>query len=344
VTYRPRLANNLGQLETDGFLRMIRDAGQTLYEVRQPNNPYPEIRSQLSRPYEGVVILGGYDVLPPQRLDVLPPSLRAQVGQTTSDADNFIVWNDEAYGDRDGDLLPELPVSRIPDAKSPKLVRAALMARLAANTDGRFGIRNVARPFANGPYGLLPGSAALLVSQPAVPRSVGAGNARGAFVYIMLHGSDVDATRFWGEDGGGVVEAMNITNLPREFAGTVFTGCCWGALTVNKLASQYRPGEPLGIRTSGSALSLSYLHAGARAFVGCTGTHYSPTVAPYDYFGGPMHAAFWQSYTQGESPARALFAAKLAYINGLPHGQTTATGQAIEFKILRQFTCLGLGW
>jgi hypothetical protein len=124
----------------------------------------------------------------------------------------------------------------------------------------------------------------------------------------------------------------------------VFTGCCWGALTVQTLASQAVYGQPLGIRTTGMSMALSYLHAGVLAFVGCTGTHYSPTVAPYDYFGGPMHAAFWKSCIQGAAPAQALFDAKIDYASGLPHGQTSVTAQAIEYKILKQFTCLGLGW
>ena len=57
-----------------------------------------------------------------------------------------------------------------------------------------------------------------------------------------------------------------------------------------------------------------------------------------------MHQNFWKCYTEGESPAEALFHAKIAYLQDLPHGQTSAVGQAIEFKILKQYTCLGLGW
>ena len=91
-------------------------------------------------------------------------------------------------------------------------------------------------------------------------------------------------------------------------------------------------------------MALSYLHAGARAFVGCTGTHYSPTVPPYNYFGGPMHTAFFRRLLAGSGPAQALFDAKVEYASGLPHGQNSSVGRAIEFKIWKQFTCLGLGW
>lgn len=57
-----------------------------------------------------------------------------------------------------------------------------------------------------------------------------------------------------------------------------------------------------------------------------------------------MHAAFWKRYNAGEAPAKALFEAKLEFLKGFPHGQSAPIGQAIELKIFKQFTCLGLGW
>jgi hypothetical protein len=91
-------------------------------------------------------------------------------------------------------------------------------------------------------------------------------------------------------------------------------------------------------------MALSFLRRGALAFVGCTGAHYSPVDEPYDYFGGPMHRAFWTTIGAGEPPARALFAAKQEYARNLPHGLTRPIPVAVEYKTLRQFTCLGLGW
>jgi hypothetical protein len=344
ITHRPRLENNLGTTEATAALQLIKNAGQKVYEVQTPTSPWSEVRAQLAaEDFKGLVILGGYDVLPAKILDVLPASLRSQLG-STSDSDNFIVWNDEAYGDKDGDLLPEIPVSRIPDAKSPRLVMNALTAAVPAGSKGRFGVRNIARPFAAGPYSLLPGPASLLISQPTSPSSIGAGNAAGDLVYFMLHGSDVDAATFWGEDQGGTVAAANVSNVPQALAGVVFAGCCWGALTVDRRASIAVPGQSLGIRTTGQSMALSYLHAGVRAFVGCTGTHYSPTLTPYRYFGGPMHTAFFSRLLAGSGPAQALFEAKVDYASGLPHGQNSDVGKAIEYKIWRQFTCLGLGW
>jgi len=89
---------------------------------------------------------------------------------------------------------------------------------------------------------------------------------------------------------------------------------------------------------------MSFLEKGANAFVGCTGAHYSPDVEPYNFFGGPMHRAFWSKVSAGEPPAQALLNAKVDYLKEMPHGRRGLAAQAIEFKILWQYTCLGLGW
>jgi hypothetical protein len=89
---------------------------------------------------------------------------------------------------------------------------------------------------------------------------------------------------------------------------------------------------------------VRFIALGGRAFVGCTGSHYSPLEQPYQYYGGPLHRAFWGHYLAGKAPAAALLEAKKDYLEGYPHGQTDARGRAIETKILRQFTCIGLGW
>jgi hypothetical protein len=296
--------------------------------------------------YRGVVLIGGYDVLPAQRLDVLDAALRRTLGgRVANDADQYVVWSDAIYGDKDGDALPEVPVSRIPDGKSPALVMTALAATPEAdNPRRRFGVRNVARPFAQPIFANLEGRGDLLVSQPTTSSRIGSRKAAGDTMYFMLHGSDSDARSFWGEDNESIVEAFNLGNLAQTETGVVFTGCCWGALIVDTTAFNAFDGQPLGARVPESSIALAALRSGALAFVGCTGSHYSPTVAPYDYFGGPMHGAFWKHYQGGKSPVESLFAAKLDYVNEMPHGQTSAEGRAIEMKILRQYTCLGLGW
>jgi hypothetical protein len=103
-------------------------------------------------------------------------------------------------------------------------------------------------------------------------------------------------------------------------------------------------GRPFGQKTPNASMALSVLRRGALAYVGCTGAHYSPVDAPYGYFGGPMHRSFWKGIGEGRGPAQALFDAKAQYASEMPHGMNRPLEVAIEYKTLRQFSCLGLGW
>jgi beta-lactamase superfamily II metal-dependent hydrolase len=347
VTRLEKLGANIGATEAQRVQRLVAEAGQTLLDVRGPD-PFPEIRKGLAKgDKKGVVIIGGYDVLMPLRYDVLPPTLRTAV-QDNGDPDDFIVWSDQAYSDVDGDMLGELPVSRIPDGRLATLVINALCAPSAAPRVQSFGLRNYARPFANGIFSAIGDD--MMVSEPTRSRNVQAGAVNANSVYVMLHGSDADCTRFWGESArGGSVEALNVGNIPNPCGGIVFSGCCWGALASRTTAVRYKPGDPVQSLTPEQSLALSFLHMGAQAFVGCTGAHYSPiqneTEHGFNYFGAPLHRSFWSRVLQsGEQPAQALFGAKMDYIRDMPHGRRSRDEQAIEYKILRQFTCLGLGW
>ena len=112
-------------------------------------------------------------------------------------------------------------------------------------------------------------------------------------------------------------------------------------------SQQALAGSPVAARTSENSIALKFLESGVLAFIGCTGTHYSPTEPPYDYFGGPIHSLFWDQFMNKqkfESPAKALFEAKKVIVLGIPHAKTGPLAEAIERKIVRQYTCLGLGW
>lgn len=350
ITSAEKLTENIGQSETAQILNAferqqipilwdipanLTKSAEVVVDVQRKLSEHPNIR--------GVVIIGGYDVIPAQILDTLPTSLRNAL-PPNDDPDNFIVWNDEIYGDRDGDGLAEIPVSRIPDGKSAKLVKKALQAGETQKENKRFGIRNIARPFAIDIFNKISGSENLLISKDTVFDQTPPFRVEADQIYFMLHGDYRDSSRFWGEDTPLNREAFHIYNLPENFQGVVFAGCCWGALTVDTPAGRIHPSRPFGLNTAESSIALSFLERGANAFVGCTGAHYSPTEAPFDYFGGPFHAAFWHFYNSGLAPAEALFRTKIEYINQMPHGRSTVIQQAIEYKILRQFTCLGLGW
>ena len=346
ATNARKLANNIGADVANEVLGGLRAAGATVVDIAASDDAAvaaAPVQAELKRNarIKGVVLLGGYDVVPSHLLDALPQKLRTAVG-STGDPDNFIVWNDDVYADSNGDQLPDKPVSRIPDAHSPELVLAALSANRDGAAASSFGMRNINRPFADGVYTLLAQNAMLTSKESEFdnPGLVAGGDR----VYIMLHGDYSDGSRFWGEETPNDREALNVTNVPKRAPAVVFTGCCWGALTVDRPAGRLAPGQPLVPKTPETSIALTFLRNGARAFIGCTGAHYSPREEPFNYFGGPMHNAFWSRVLKGANPAKALFDAKDEYLHAMPHGQTAPSSAAIEFKIWRQYTCLGLGW
>lgn len=352
VTCYAKLQSNIGNA-APGIINKIRNTPNVQLLDIDPSlvkaeDVAPIVRKKLNEiDPKGVVIIGGYDVVPSQQLDVLDKELRKALitaGKERKDADGFIVWSDDLYGDKEGDLLAEIPVSRIPDARDANFLRTALQAN-SFKQAGRFGIRNYARPFAEETFSVMPGSGKPIeVSADFGPGNVKPNIALGA-VYYMLHGSDRDGSRFWGEtDGGEEYEAFSIDNIPPASQGSVvFTGCCWGALTVFQPAARFNGNTPAPRNTTES-IALSYLKAGALAFIGCTGSHYSPLKKPYNYYGKPMHDEFWKGIIKGVAPAEALFNAKKEYAKKIPHDLKDIFSLSIEVKILRQYTCLGLGW
>jgi beta-lactamase superfamily II metal-dependent hydrolase len=346
VTHTDRLSENIGRSEAADVLKSLVDRYRMIDLAKKPSAFEAIRREARNATVKGVVILGGYDVVPSERYDTLPPSIRASIGSSAqNDPDNFIVWSDQSYGDLDGDLLADVPVSRIPDGHTARVVHVALTGKSTSSIAGRFGLRNYARPFADESYSGVTGTEGMLTSQAARSNAINSGSLSAKLIYLMLHGSDGDGSRFWGETQGGMLEALNVSNVPDPCGGIIFSGCCWGALTVRTRAAVYRTGDPVQVVTPAQSVALSFLSAGASAFVGCTGAHYSP-VDDHDlnYFGAPLHRAFWEQIVAGKKPAEALFLAKIEYIRGMPHGLNKIEEVAIENKILRQFTCLGLGW
>jgi hypothetical protein len=316
-----------------------RTAADVAADVRQEAAKHPGV--------EGIVLVGGYGVVPAQRMGCVPPGSKVSVDQ---DLDRFIVWNDDVYGDLDGDHAPELPVTRVPDGGSLAFVERVLDAPAPALGARAFGLRSKLRPFADEVFASISKDTMQSSSPETAPavRPLWDGKAR---AYLMLHGLADDPGRFLGEeDDGTSVDALATKGVPPLPGGVVFAACCWGALIVDTAAVDARAGTPLKGRTPETSIALRALANGANAFVGSTGLHYSPTqrVAkahdPYGYLGKPLHQAFWAACAKGHPPARALFEAKVEYTKGIPHALHSELETALECKILREFTCLGLGW
>jgi beta-lactamase superfamily II metal-dependent hydrolase len=358
VTDSKALAHNIGIEECSHLMQTLGAEKHLLLDIssvgaQDSTHAASHVHQALNKDadIEGVVLIGGYDVIPAQKLFCLPSKIQQQMMQETiqDERDRFIVWSDDVYGDKSRRGFPQLPVSRIPDGKSADLVFNAIEAKPSGTgrTPRKYGVRNKLRPFAEAVYNSITGEGPLMVSAPTSVKIPPPFSVEGELIYLMLHGSRSDSTSFLGEESRGeYIEAVNLSNIPEKVGAVVFTGCCWGALTATP-AVLAKTGEPIATKIPEGSLALKFLLHGAVAFIGCTGAHYSPDKAdqPNRYRGAglPMHEAFWAIYQREPQPAKALYLAKIAYLEGMPYSKTVEK-QAIEYKILRQYTCLGLGW
>jgi hypothetical protein len=119
-----------------------------------------------------------------------------------------------------------------------------------------------------------------------------------ANVYLVLHGYPDDSSYFSGEAEDRTasnrhVRVIDTASVPEECSATLFTGACYGALVVHE-PDRAEPAVP-------DSMALSFLNAGARAFVGSVATHWSPGEAPYRSASGPFHQAFWADLLWGRA-------------------------------------------
>lgn len=349
LTNETALGQRIGPREAAQAIRWLEEAGLTVVRDMPPGIPEVDpalahARQALSNgDFKGVVILGGYEVVPAVRLSVIDDALREQI---EADFDDYIVWSDDAYGSLDDDGVPDVPVSRIPDAGSAELVFACLQsAGLGQAELSAFGLRNHARPFADRIFQQI-SPEPCLPSFPTLADQVPSEALRARHIYFMLHGHYIDGDEYTGEDdANGYPIAFTASRIPDKVSGVVFAGCCYGALLTRFPAVDTRPDRVPPSRQIDESIALTFLKAGAAAFVGCTAVHYSPPPDIPNTNGEPLHEAFWRHLLAGKTPAEALFEAKREYLPNIPHsGVDDAYEEAIELKIYSQFTCLGLGW
>lgn len=358
VTCSEHLSRNIGKEYVDVIFNGIRNSGNAiLVDVPSAFSTSVQIKEHIikylkGKNLKGVVIIGGYDVIPAHQIDTIDAALRNRLERSSNnfknlDADDFIVWSDDGYGDIDNDMLPELPVSRVPDVSRAEFLYKALSVPKLSLTE-KFGVRNLKRPFAEIVYKnfVTTNGDLLNVSEKFAPSDM-VNFSTSSNAYYMLHGSENDGGSFYGEDDyNELYLSLTTQQVPKDMQGSlVFTGCCWGALIASPIAARMTDNTAVIARSPENSIALSYLKAGAIAYVGCTGSHYSPDEAPYNYLGKPMHDLFFKEINNGKAPAEALFIAKQKYAARIPH--TDKYGEvltALELKILKQFTCLGLGW
>ncbi|MBA2470545.1 MAG: hypothetical protein H0V37_14160 [Chloroflexia bacterium] len=311
---------------------------------------------QRHRSIRGVVILGDYATVPSRRIECTDPALlqnlHASLANPGNDDDAWWVWNDDLYGDRIGNLLPELPVSRLPII--PAMVGAPFVPSARPSA---LGLRASEFPFADTIYGDLldpPGameqSPPLAMSGPASwdgpildPSQLATD-----WVYLVLHGlsgADMELTGTSGPGWRPVAIDGSVVGGAWQAPAVAFGGVCWGALVADPIARYAGPGSTVEARAIEESFPLEFIDHGANAFVGFTALHHIPDVPVTDLIlGAPIHRYFWENVTQhGLAPAEALFQAKVTFIQDLLE-DADSLALAEEMKAFWSATCIGFGW
>ncbi|MBA3275641.1 MAG: hypothetical protein H0T72_07595 [Chloroflexia bacterium] len=319
---------------------------------------------------EGVVIIGDYETVPSRpMLTVNPgllPALADALGNPDREPDMWIVWNDDPYGDCDGDFLAELPVSRLPIVPTAGGLLGAPAKPERANAPA-IGFRGAEFPFADGiyrdfvdpdPANSMWTSPETTQDRPTAPKipwetpCLGSGDLAADRLYLVLHASSGDEMRFLGSTylGSGwqpIAVDADVLSGEWESSGVIFGGICWGALTVSSTARLVAQCDAEATaRTAANSLALAFLDHGANAFVGFTGLHHIPArEVPNLILGAPLHQLFWKNIaTHGWPPAKALFRARAEFIQDPERQNANLLSRAFDMKTFWSATCLGRGW
>ena len=249
-----------------------------------------------------IQIIGGQDIVP---FAVIPNPY----------PDGDTLYTDDVYADFTGDDVIDVPIARIPDGGSLDLLIRQLDGKCTPK-QGAFGLGNKNREYAGPIMDIFDDEGDVYWSAPYTPDDISIGDVDVEHVYFILHGSDADTSVWWGENAIWPV-AFNVSLAYSQ--GIILTGACYGAYIIGK--------------TPADSICLRFLRSGAKAFIGCTGAHYSTPFDETTYAGPLFHRLFFEHLMTGKTPSQAFFSAKRDYS---PEADT-----AVEQKILHEFVFFG---
>jgi hypothetical protein len=356
VTHEESLAAHIGRRATARVLRRIGQMGgrMLLLAATDPDAGAPAITAALrDSALAGVVIVGGYEVVRPDLVDVLDAEQLEDeaLWRHRGGEDRFFVWSDDIYGTAprpEGQFeidFADVPVSRIPDAYSEDFISACLDSRYDAEISRPFGLRNRNRPYAETIYRSLT-AVPMLTSAPLHCRQKPPWSVDGSHVYLVLHGDYQNSSVLQGEDGATRIDAFERANIGDCGGAVVLAAACWGGLLTNVPAGKLWL-DNVEHKVPATSTALAFLARGAAAVGAFTTAHYWPDhAAPgvrQQSLCVPLHEELWSALRRGESPARAVLLAKRAFAAHLPFAVSTRD-KLLEEMMLYGFSCLGLGW
>lgn len=256
---------------------------------------------QIIRKIRYIQIIGDHDIVP-----------FAELPNNAGDGD--ILYTDDVYADFTGDDVIDVPIARIPDGKSLDLMLKQLDG-ISTPKPGAYGLANSQRPYAGPIMEIFDDAADVYWSLPMTSDDFSVSDVDVEYVYFILHGSKSNTSIWWGDPTLPIAFETNLAACH----GTLLTGCCYGAYIIDK--------------TPADSICLRFLRSGIKAFVGCTGIHYSPNGDQTDYAGALFHKLFFEYLMAGNKPSRAFLKAKRAYSEEADYNY--------EDKILHEFVFYG---
>jgi len=265
--------------------------------------------------YSCILVLGGQGVVPMSQMKNPLSDLK----NGTDGADTDILYSDDVYGDFDHDTLttPDVPVARIPDGKSFKLMEAQLKGTGAPASGGlvlynqvRSGAPQVGKVFSAGRNDAVP---------PTKDTTMDPGL---RYYFFILHGGPT--SDFWsGDDPSGKGQVVGLRAKNASATGIVFSAACYGGYMIDEKAS--------------GDIGLHFLESRSRSYVASTGTSYSWDANQYaEAWAGGLAKLFFQNCVAGSDPLLAYFDAKCAFAAKFANTDSTSV------KILHEYNYFGL--
>jgi hypothetical protein len=285
--------------EVDTKIKQLRRSLLSISEFR-----VTELKEALIKPWPfyriitHIQIIGGHDIVP---FAVIPNPY----------PDGDTLYTDDVYADFTGDDVIDVPIARIPDGGSLDLLIRQLDGKCTPKP-GAFGLGNKNRQYAGPIMDIFDDEGDVYWSAPYTPDDISVGDVDVEHVYFILHGSDADTSVWWGENAIWPV-AFKVSLAYSQ--GIILTGACYGAYIIGK--------------TPADSICLRFLRSGAKAFIGCTGSHYSTPTTETNYAGPLFHRLFFEHLMTGKKPSQAFFRAKRDY--------SPEADMAVEQKILHEF-------
>lgn len=289
--------------EAPAALRRALEARGEVLPV-DPQGALTAVQARLGRgPAPGAVCLVGADHdLPMVRLE--DPTGRDEE-----------LLTDNLFGRRDtpaastrftGDLLPEVPVSRIPSLDEALVSRLHedAAAGLARGWEGGFALSaevwaSASRAVAELLFGAR--GPALTLSPPAEEDSVGkALRARPGRLYFNVHGTDQEPVWVGESASGGYPQVLGLEAAGVAPRGVVVSEACYGAMI---------------FPDHGAGIGERFLRAGAGSFVGSSIIAWGPPAAPPG-LADLIVTGFYAALDAGHDAGAALLEAKRAILEG----------------------------